>query len=199
MTMGHPRSRPQTGRVARRSQRLAEEKRQLAEEIAHLRQPARPAPSSQPAAATNAPPASVPEAVDQAQTLPGLRFLPNATDTANSPYTRQFDRHAATFHRAFQALSQCAAARAQGPLGMPTADWLKQRGVEYPPNESEKTMRCGRLANRPHRRAPAHRLRPPLTRNQKKQPPQTLAPRPNLCYITNQRGCSSLGRALQWH
>ena len=134
---------------ARRNKKLVEEKRQLEEEVARLRQTTRPAPNRQPAAAGNPPPASIPEAVNQAQTLPGLRFLPNATETANSPYTRQFDRNADTFHRAFQALSQCAAARAQGPLGMPTADWLKQRGVEYAPGESEATMHRnrGRLAD----------------------------------------------------
>ena len=115
-----------------------------------MRQTTRPTPTGQPApaAAGNAPPASVPEAVNQAQTLPGLRFLPNAIETANSPYTLQFDHRANTFYRSFQALSQCAAARAQGPLGMPAADWIKRQGIEYAPNESDETMHRnrGRLA-----------------------------------------------------
>ena len=125
---------------ARRSQRLTEEKRQLEQDNARLRQTTRPAPSNQPApaAAGNAPPASIPEAVEQAQTLPGLRFLPNVIETANSPYTRQFDHRANAFYRSFQALSQCAAARAQGPLGMPTADWLKRQASNTPPTNPMK-------------------------------------------------------------
>ena len=72
--------------------------------------------------------------------LNGVRFLPNAFDTAKSGYTKGFDDRADGFCEVFAVLDGCAKARAKGSLGQTTTKWLESRGIEYS-DESEDTKR----------------------------------------------------------
>ncbi len=74
-------------------------------------------------------------------TLPYLRFLPNALDTAQSRYTQQYDKHANRIYTTFEVLNECGRQRTQpGGLGKNVELWLKENRVEYS-DESESTMR----------------------------------------------------------
>lgn len=71
--------------------------------------------------------ASVGEAVEQAGKLAGLRFLPDAVQSANeSPFERPGELYAA-----FVLLSQLASLRLTGSVGMSVEEWLSASGVEY--------------------------------------------------------------------
>ena len=75
------------------------------------------------------------------QNLPYLRFLPNALETAQSPYTRQHNDKANRIYKTFEVLNECGRQRTQpGGLGKNVEMWLKENGVEYS-DESESTMR----------------------------------------------------------
>ena len=76
-----------------------------------------------------------------AQNLPYLRFLPNALNTAHSPYTRQHDDKANRIYETFETLNECGSRRAQpAGLGKNVELWLKENRVEYS-DESEPTKR----------------------------------------------------------
>lgn len=76
-----------------------------------------------------------------AQNLPYLRFLPNALVTAQSPYTRQYDKYANRIYTTFEVLNECGRQRTQpGGLGKNVELWLKENREEYS-DESEPTIR----------------------------------------------------------
>ncbi len=75
-------------------------------------------------------------------TLPHLRFLRNAHDTAQSNYTRQYDEHANRIYTTFEVLNECGRQRTQpGGLGKNVELWLKENSEEYS-DESEPTKRA---------------------------------------------------------
>ena len=74
-------------------------------------------------------------------TLPYLRFLPNALETAESRYTQQYDKHANRIYKTFEVLNECGRQRTQpGGLGKNVELWLKENREEYS-DESEPTKR----------------------------------------------------------
>ena len=75
------------------------------------------------------------------ENLPYLRFLPNALKTAQSPYTRQYDKYADRIYKTFEVLNECGRQRTQpGGLGKNVELWLKENREEYS-DESEPTKR----------------------------------------------------------
>ena len=65
-----------------------------------------------------------------------LQFLGTAFDSANNyPYRRPVK-----VYEAFSLLQEVAIARSKGPLGKSVEDWLRERGCDYAPYESEATM-----------------------------------------------------------
>lgn len=69
-------------------------------------------------------------------TMDRLRFFPNAVKTAcDSQFQRPDD-----VHDALRALNECAEERISGSLGMDVGDWLKGKGIDYAPHESETAM-----------------------------------------------------------
>ena len=84
---------------------------------------------------------SVQDAVEfAAENFDGLRFLPNAFDTAKSGYTRTNDGHADKIYEALSMLNECAERRDKGGLGISLEKWFKSRKVEFS-NEAKATMR----------------------------------------------------------
>ena len=74
-------------------------------------------------------------------TLPYLRFLTNALETASSRYTQQYDKHANRIYTTFEVLNECGRQRTQpGGLGKNVELWLKENSEEYS-DESEPTKR----------------------------------------------------------
>ena len=80
---------------------------------------------------------SVYDVVEYAKgTMDRLRFFPNAVKTAcDSHFQRPDD-----VHDALRALNECAEERISGSLGMDVGDWLKGKGIDYAPHESETVM-----------------------------------------------------------
>lgn len=69
-------------------------------------------------------------------TMDRLRFFPNAVKTAcDSHFQRPDD-----VHDALRALNECAEERILGSLGMDVGDWLKGKGIDYAPHESDTAM-----------------------------------------------------------
>ena len=70
------------------------------------------------------------------QHFDGLRFLDSAFDTAEyCPFERPYE-----VYEAFSLLHELAVERNQGTLGKSIEDWMKERGCDYSPRESEATM-----------------------------------------------------------
>ena len=134
-------------RVNHRANRLELENGLLRAEISELRAKASP-PAAKPAlpnngnASTKQEFSSIHECAEYAdENLPHLRFLPNALETARSPYTRQYDKYANRIYTTFEVLNECGRQRTQpGGLGKNVELWLKENRVEYS-DESESTMR----------------------------------------------------------
>ena len=75
------------------------------------------------------------ECVEHAhRVLGGLRFLPTAFEAAGSS---QFHR-ADEVYRKLVYLDDCARARRNGPLGIDVTAWLEQRGVDFAAHEGER-------------------------------------------------------------
>ena len=127
------------------NERMKIDKAQLESEIERLKTNGYARESA--ADVSDVPPPSIPaadtreiktvrDAVAQAdRSLGGLRFLPTAYESAGASQFRRPDE----VYRAFEALSECAKARAKGPLGMSVTRWLANRSVEYSAGESEPT------------------------------------------------------------
>lgn len=78
---------------------------------------------------------SVSDVVLNAQSMPGLRFLKSAHESAEkSPY-----RHLHLLTPALKAISECGVERAKGSLGMTVENWFAQQEVDYKPHESAST------------------------------------------------------------
>ena len=130
-----------------RADRLEEDKKQLKQQLALLERGALPVAysdelegdSSVDTSATDGF-VSVLEAVQHAdKALNGLRFLPNAFDTAKSEYTREFDGQASKMYDALLILNECAEKRSKG-LGTSIEKWFSSRGVDFS-DESISTKR----------------------------------------------------------
>ncbi len=84
---------------------------------------------------------SVREASEHAaENFDGLRFLPNAFETAKSSYTRTHDGQADKIYEALSVLNECAQRRSKGGLGMNLVKWFKNRKVDLS-EESKSTRR----------------------------------------------------------
>ncbi len=128
-----------------RADRLEEDKKQLKQQLALLERGALPVayPNEPEEASSVDTPAtdgfvSVFEAVQHAdKVLNGLRFLPNAFDTAKSEYTREFDGQASKMYDALLILNECAEKRPKG-LGMGLDVWFRRKYVDFS-DESKPT------------------------------------------------------------
>ena len=125
----------------RRNESLEAKNRSLEEEVAILRGADEAAESE---TVSSAAPAETREfrtvrdaVVEADKSLDGLRFLRTAFESAGRS---QFQRPAEVY-RAFEVLSECAAARRKGALGMSVTQWLANRNVDYAAGESEHTER----------------------------------------------------------
>lgn len=70
------------------------------------------------------------------ETMDRLCFFPNAVKTACASHFQRPD----DVHDALRALNECAEERIGGSLGMDVGDWLKGKGIDYAPHESETAM-----------------------------------------------------------
>ena len=128
-----------------RADRLEEDKKQLKQQLALLEGGALPVAYSEELEGDSSvdTPAtdgfvSVLEAVQHAdKALNGLRFLPNAFDTAKSEYTREFDGQASKMYDALLILNECAEKRPKG-LGMGLDVWFRRKYVDFS-DESKPT------------------------------------------------------------
>ena len=74
--------------------------------------------------------------VEHAKQYDGLRFFPRAVELARaSGFRRPND-----LHEAFKALNDCHVMRRDDTLGKGVEEWLKKRGLDYAPFESDITM-----------------------------------------------------------
>lgn len=79
---------------------------------------------------------SIYEVVEHTKYFDRIRFFPRAVELAKaSEFPRPND-----LYKAIEALDQCANERLSGNLGKDTKEWLKERGIDYSPHESDTTM-----------------------------------------------------------
>ena len=125
----------------RRNESLEAKNRSLEEEVAIL------SGADEAAESEDSPPAAPDETrefrtvrdavVEADKSLDGLRFLRTAFESAGRSQFQRPDE----VYRAFEVLSECAAARRNRALGVSVTDWLAGRGVDYAAGESEHTER----------------------------------------------------------
>lgn len=76
------------------------------------------------------------EVVEHANQYQGIRFLPRAVELAKASGFRCPD----DLNEAFKTLNECAMERTDNTLGKGVEEWLKERGLDYAPFESNITM-----------------------------------------------------------
>ena len=79
-------------------------------------------------------PKSALDVVISAHSMPGLRFLPSALESAGISPFQHLDR----LHDCIVALSEYGIALARGPLGVPPKSWFAQRTVDYVAHEGQQ-------------------------------------------------------------